>query len=127
MRVSLSRGRFRVVVRGDDSSPLSSDSSSWVLDRSRVVVEVSDAGGGGGDADSGGRSRSVVRGGLMRVVVVEAVAELDRDVIDEKLGSTKSVGACGASPAREANITPVTTSPIAAIPAMLAPSTLPVE
>lgn len=127
MRVSLSRGRLRVVVRGDDSSPLSSDSSSWVRDRSRVV-EVSDAGGGGGGADSGGRSRSVVRGGLMRVVVVvEAVAELDREVIDEKLGSTKFVGACGESPAREANITPVTTSPIAAIPAMLAASTLPVE
>lgn len=69
----------------------------------------------------------MVRGGLMRVVVVEAVAELDREVIDEKLGSTKFVGACGESPAREANITPVTTSPIAAIPAMLAPSTLPVE
>ncbi|BBZ06018.1 hypothetical protein MDOR_01870 [Mycolicibacterium doricum] len=126
MRVSLSRGRLRVVVRGDDSCPLSSDSSSWVLDRPRVV-EVSDTGGGGAGADSGGRSRSVVRGGLMRVVVVEAVAEVDREVIDEKLGSTKFVGACGESPARDAYITPATTSPIAAIPAMLAPSTLPVE
>ena len=68
----------------------------------------------------------MVRGGLMRVVV-EAVAELDGEVIDEKRGSTKFVGACGESPAREATNTPATTSPIAAIPAMLAPSTLPVE
>ncbi len=69
----------------------------------------------------------MVRGGLMRVVVLEVVAELDLAVIDEKLGSTKFAGACGESPLRAANITPVTISPIAASPAMLAPSTLAVE
>jgi hypothetical protein len=52
------------------------------------VLEVSDSEGGGGGAISGGRSRSVVRGGLMRVVVVEVLADVDLDVIDEKLGST---------------------------------------
>lgn len=131
MRVTLVRGRARVVVVV--SSELSDSSASWSSSRVRgarvlgVVVVVSDSDVVVGSAGS----MSVVAGGLVLVTLEEVVVRaVDRDVlvgVDERLVSVKYIGACVGSDWRVTYMTADTTTAIAANAAMLAPSSVDVR
>ncbi|KWX21808.1 hypothetical protein AFM11_23445 [Mycolicibacterium wolinskyi] len=131
MRVTLVRGRLRLV--GDSSS------SSSVSDRVRGS-SVGPDGSGVEDPDvsdgdvpvvpdtSVGNPNSVVTGGLVRVMVGVVVAVEVPDEAGANVGSTNSIGAsCGLSALLVSATTPQTTSAITVSAATLAPSTAGVE
>ncbi|MBN3459350.1 hypothetical protein JNN96_35530 [Mycobacterium sp. DSM 3803] len=132
MRVTFVRGRLRVCVVASPFSVSRVVGSSWDVHGGEVLgVVLPDMESDGGVDDpaegSAGPMISEVSGGrvLVMVGVVDAVVLVD---VDEKVGSTKLIGAsCGLSASPVNATTPQTTSAITANAATLAPSTAGVE
>jgi hypothetical protein len=126
VRVTLKRGRFRVVV-GVSSVWLSGGRSVSAVVGLADVVVLDDPGVVDPDVDvvDDGSLISVVTGGLVLVIVPLVVDDI---VVLPKTGSTNWGGAWMGSPAwRATNITPATARPIAAAAATLAPNTARVD
>ncbi|MDV3129542.1 hypothetical protein M1247_31870 [Mycobacterium sp. 21AC1] len=130
MRVTLVRGRLRVVVALPVVSSLLSVVVVGGVDELDVVEvsEVDDVDDPDVSEVSLGNPNSVVNGGRVLVMVEVVVVVVDlADDVDEREGSMKLIGASSGFPPLVNVTTPQTTSAITVRAATLAPSTAGVE